>query len=45
MLQILHLPEPIDYEAGLRLQERHVAAILGGTGGDTVLLLEHTPVY
>ncbi len=45
MIQILHLPEPIDYEAGLRLQEQHVAAILDGTGGDTILLLEHQPVY
>jgi lipoyl(octanoyl) transferase len=45
MLQILHLPEPIDYEAGLRLQESHVQAILDGTGGDTILLLEHQPVY
>ncbi len=45
MLEILHLPESIDYEAGLRLQEQHVAAILDGTGGDTILLLEHQPVY
>jgi lipoyl(octanoyl) transferase len=45
MLEILHLPEPIDYEAGLRLQEQHVAAILDGSGGDTILLLEHQPVY
>jgi lipoyl(octanoyl) transferase len=45
MLEILHLPEPVDYEAGLRLQEQHVAAILDGTGGDTILLLEHQPVY
>ena len=45
MLQILHLPEPIDYEAGLRLQEQHVAAILNGTGSDTIFLLEHQPVY
>ncbi len=45
MLEIIHLPEPIDYEAGLRLQEQHVAAILDGTGGDTILLLEHQPVY
>lgn len=45
MLQILHLPAPIDYEAGLRLQEQHVDAILAGTGGDTILLLEHEPVY
>ena len=45
MLQFLHLPEPIDYEAGLRLQDQHVQAILTGTGGDTILLLEHLPVY
>ena len=45
MLEILHLPEPIDYEAGLRLQESHVQAILAGTGGDTILLLEHQSVY
>ena len=45
MLVFLHLPAPIDYEAGLRLQEQHVAAILDGTGGDTILLLEHQPVY
>jgi lipoyl(octanoyl) transferase len=45
MLEILHLPAPIDYEAGLRLQDQHVAAILDGTGGDTILLLEHHPVY
>jgi lipoyl(octanoyl) transferase len=45
MLQILHLPVPIDYEAGLRLQEKHVDAILAGTGGDTIFLLEHEPVY
>lgn len=45
MLQILHLPEPIDYEAGLLLQDQHVTAILDGTGHDTILLLEHQPVY
>ena len=45
MLKILHLPVPIDYEAGLRLQESHVQAILDGTDGDTILLLEHQPVY
>ncbi len=45
MLQFLHLPQPISYEDGLRLQEQHVDAILAGTGGDTVLLLEHEPVY
>ena len=45
MLKILHLPVPIDYEAGLRLQEGHVQAILDGTDGDTIFLLEHEPVY
>jgi lipoyl(octanoyl) transferase len=45
MFQILHLPALIDYQAGLRLQEQQVAAILDGTGGETILLLEHQPVY
>jgi lipoyl(octanoyl) transferase len=44
MLRILHLPHPVTYEAGLRLQEQHVAAILEG-GPETILLLEHAPVY
>jgi lipoyl(octanoyl) transferase len=45
MLEILHLPHPISYEAGLRLQEQHVDAILAGGGQDAVILLEHEPVY
>ena len=45
MPQFLHLPGFIDYEDGLRLQQQHVDAILDGTGGDTILLLEHSPVY
>jgi len=45
MLQILHLPEPVSYEEGLRLQQQHIDAILSGTGIDTILLLEHPPVY
>ena len=45
MLDILHLPKPLSYEAGLRLQENHVDAILSGTGGNVVILLEHEPVY
>jgi lipoyl(octanoyl) transferase len=45
MLQILHLPAPLSYKEGLRLQQQHLAAILAGTGGDTILLLEHEPVY
>ena len=45
MLEIIQLPGSIAYEAGLRLQEECVDAILSGTGGETVLLLEHEPVY
>ncbi len=45
MLEILHFPDLTDYEAGLRIQEQHVAAILDGSGHDTILLLEHQPVY
>jgi lipoyl(octanoyl) transferase len=45
VIKVLHLPVPIDYEAGLRLQEGHVQAILDGIDGDTILLLEHQPVY
>jgi lipoyl(octanoyl) transferase len=45
MPEFLHLPHPVTYEAGLRLQEQHVAAILADGGSDTILLLEHKPVY
>jgi lipoyl(octanoyl) transferase len=45
MLETLYFSEPIDYEVGLRLQEQCVAAILAGTGNETILLLEHRPVY
>lgn len=45
MLEFLHLPVPISYEEGLHLQQQHVDAILAETGGDTILLLEHEPVY
>jgi lipoyl(octanoyl) transferase len=45
MLEILHHPEPVAYEAGLRLQEACVDAILTGTGSETILLLEHQPVF
>ena len=45
MLEILHLPAPVSYEEGLRLQQQHVDAILNGTGGDTIILLEHEPVF
>jgi lipoyl(octanoyl) transferase len=45
MPQILHLPEPVTYDEGLRLQQERIDAILSGTGKDTIILLEHEPVY
>lgn len=42
---IITLPDPIDYQEGLLLQEKTVADILDGNARDTVLLLEHKPVY
>jgi len=45
MLEIKHLPELLEYEAGLQLQEQHVADILAGQTGETIYLLEHQPVY
>ena len=45
MLQIHHLPGLITYEDGLRLQEVHIQALLDGTAGETIILLEHEPVY
>lgn len=45
MIEFLHLPQPVSYEEGLRLQEERVNAILAHTAGDAVFLLEHEPVY
>ncbi len=45
MLKIVYQRGFISYADGLDLQQSHVEAILAGTGGDTVLLLEHQPVY
>lgn len=45
MPEIRQLPEPIAYQDGLRLQDECVAALLAGTAGETILLLEHQPVY
>ncbi len=45
MLEIIHLPEPIAYEAGLRLQDEQVEAILSGSANEKIFLLEHQPVY
>ncbi|MCU0780234.1 MAG: lipoyl(octanoyl) transferase LipB [Akkermansiaceae bacterium] len=43
--RLIHLPELVAYADGLRLQEEAVAALLDGTGGEVVYLLEHQPVY
>ena len=45
MPDIRQLPEPIAFQDGLRLQDECVAALLAGTAGETILLLEHQPVY
>ena len=45
MLTFQHLPAPIGYQAGLDLQQQIVDGILAKTTGDTILLLEHEPVY
>lgn len=45
MLRIQRLPAPISYEQGLELQESIVRPLAGGSGEETVLLLEHLPVF
>lgn len=45
MPRVIHLAEPLDYEAGLRMQDLAVEALLDGSGGETIYLLEHSPVY
>jgi len=45
MLQIIHLPDLIDYADALRLQEDAVEALVDGSGGELVYLLEHRPVF
>ncbi|MDB6080427.1 MAG: lipb: lipoyl(octanoyl) transferase [Akkermansiaceae bacterium] len=35
----------VPYQEGLEIQEAAVAAILDGSGGEQLLLLEHAPVY
>ena len=45
MPDLCHFPEPVAYEAGLRLQEDLVDSLLAESGGETILLLEHEPVY
>jgi lipoyl(octanoyl) transferase len=45
MLPVIHLPDLIDYADALQLQEQAVEAIVDGSGGERVYLLEHRPVY
>ncbi len=45
MIEITHLPEPLPYQEGLELQQESVAQILSGKKNETMLLLEHEPVY
>jgi lipoyl(octanoyl) transferase len=43
--EIINFVQPLGYVEGLTLQEKTVANILSGTGRDTILLLQHEPVY
>lgn len=45
MLEVSYHADLIDYDAGLRLQERHVDSILDGSGSEMIILLEHQPIY
>ncbi len=45
MLIIRHLADPLSYQEGLLLQEQTVEAVLTGREPETILLLEHEPVY
>ena len=45
MPDLVHLADPIGYENGLELQQDTVARILAEEQGETILLLEHEPVY
>jgi len=42
---LLHLTKPLSYEDGLQLQQEHVVRILSEEQKETILLLEHEPVY
>jgi len=45
MLEIHHLPGLVAYEEGFRIQNEAVAAVLDGSGGERIYLLEHAPVF
>lgn len=44
-MKTILLGDGISYEEGLKQQDAAVDAILDGGGGETLLLLEHAPVY
>lgn len=44
-MNITTIPHPLEYAAGLDLQQQHVAGILDGSREETIYLLEHEPVY
>ena len=45
MPELLHLTKPLSYEDGLQLQQEHVDRILAEEQKETIILLEHEPVY
>ena len=44
-MKVIDLGVNVDYAEGLRIQAAAVAALLEGTGPETLFLLEHAPVY
>jgi lipoyl(octanoyl) transferase len=44
-MKVVDLGTGVEYAEGLRLQEATVEAVLDGSGGETLFLLEHAPVY
>ncbi len=44
-MHIINLGSGISYENGLQCQHATVDTLLDGSGGETLLLLEHSPVY
>jgi len=44
-MKTIRLGTNISYEEGLKLQDAAVEALLDGSGEETLLLLEHSPVY
>lgn len=45
VMEVVDLGKDVDYEEGLRIQERAVHTLLEGAGEETLFLLEHSPVY